>query len=648
MTHATLMSFGKFVLRKSIRRSRIFDLWRGERRQGTTTFPCLVRRLLPPYSMAEETVAAFRARVQSVSEAQIPHAMRILEQGVAEDIPFAAMSDVSGWSLQTLLDHHGASGTPMPLEVATHLLLHVLEALSAAHGGASPMVHGALRPSSLWLSPEGVVAVGDFEIGRLAEMELTSLEGQEERAWRFIAPEREEDWAAPDPSVDIYSCGALLLECLVQGRLSAIEKRLDPPAQISLLEGADIAPDLLAMIGRALGDVPAERPSVSTFQAALRAVAANSDVVSALEDYLARDVPPVEILDPLEKPPLDDEETLVRRIVRKKAEEARESGQEVSPNPVALQTGKPPSRRARNRVLLLAAGALLLAAVAGYVFREPLRRWIEGPNADLTLLIVETVPEGATVTLPNGRELGKTPLHRPLPVSPDGKIGIIVHKDDWKTVGPVYKPAEPNAEVLFRIVLKPLEHGPATARITTVPPGARIRVDGTYRGLSPIEVPDLHSAKEHVVVATLKGYLKATETFRVEPERPNELRLVLTRASSAGGTASKSVATGGSVGDPASSAARSPKDATSKGPHGYLVVDAIPWAHVSVDGKPRGRTDPRRKIKVSVGRHVLTLTRGDLDQAVTREVTIQEGSVKHLVYDFVNRGWRLPNYQPFE
>ncbi|MFM7202007.1 MAG: hypothetical protein ACKO6N_14595 [Myxococcota bacterium] len=78
---------------------------------------------------------------------------------------------------------------------------------------------------------------------------------------------------------------------------------------------------------------------------------------------------------------------------------------------------------------------------------------------------------------------------------------------------------------------------------------------------------------------------------------------------------------------------------------GYLVVKAIPTAAVRVDGKPYGSSDTRQRIKLSAGKHVVTLTPAQ-GRSVERAFTLKPGETRQLEYDFMERAWRVTQGAP--
>jgi hypothetical protein len=58
---------------------------------------------------------------------------------------------------------------------------------------------------------------------------------------------------------------------------------------------------------------------------------------------------------------------------------------------------------------------------------------------------------------------------------------------------------------------------------------------------------------------------------------------------------------------------------------GTLVLHAEPWARVSLDGKPLGRT-PLETVEVMEGAHQLRFVNPDLGKDETRRVTVRPNS----------------------
>jgi len=104
-----------------------------------------------------------------------------------------------GVPLRSVLGDEGALSPQASLLVLRELLV----ALVAAH--ARGVVHGALRPESVVVSPDGAASVVDFGTATRARRE--SLAG---RLPYYLAPEVGE----PSPAADLYAATAIAIECL--------------------------------------------------------------------------------------------------------------------------------------------------------------------------------------------------------------------------------------------------------------------------------------------------------------------------------------------------------------------------------------------------------------------------------------------------
>ena len=77
-----------------------------------------------------------------------------------------------------------------------------------------------------------------------------------------------------------------------------------------------------------------------------------------------------------------------------------------------------------------------------------------GPDHALVLVVVDSVPTGATILRADGTEVGEAPLKRPLRLDPDGSISLTARKQGWKTAGPIRKEAISGDELVFSFTLE--------------------------------------------------------------------------------------------------------------------------------------------------------------------------------------------------
>jgi len=142
---------------------------------------------------------------------------------------------------------------------------------------------------------------------------------------------------------------------------------------------------------------------------------------------------------------------------------------------------------------------------------------------------------------------------------------------------------------------------PATGQlaIQSDPPGAKILVDGTERGVAPMTIADLTPGNHDVVLQSDAGTARHTVTVQ------------------AGGTASLVVPMSGAASGPVS---------------GWVAVTAPFTIEIREQGRLLGTTDSDR-LMTTAGRHELELTNETLGYRATRVVQVPGGKVVTLPLD---------------
>ena len=135
--------------------------------------------------------------------------------------------------------------------------------------------------------------------------------------------------------------------------------------------------------------------------------------------------------------------------------------------------------------------------------------------------------------------------------------------------------------------------------VTSEPSGAPVSIDGTPRGMTPLELV-LAPGTHHVAVGTASQ--ARSQTITVTRGSTFSLHLGLGSVPAAGGGA---------------------------GTGGLEVATEPPGARVSIDGVPHG-VAPVTVMNLKVGEHVVTV-RGNSGDAVNRTVSIQEATVASLL-----------------
>jgi Tol biopolymer transport system component len=251
-------------------------------------------KLLPRVLLTEPSAEArFEREALAMARLQHPNVVSIydigtFDPGVGEELPYLVMELIRGSSLNEML----AEGA-LPARLAARIVEQVSLALSAAHRVG--VIHRDLKPSNIMVGDGGHVTVLDFGLARLAHREgetpvetLTSP-GMVLGSCPYMAPEQALGQGVTQSS-DIFSCGAVLYECLSGTRA------FDGPTPMKVLQAVvrseypplrDVAPavpsELAAVVERCLEREPGRRYRTCADLAHDLAVFQGTDAVSLAE-----------------------------------------------------------------------------------------------------------------------------------------------------------------------------------------------------------------------------------------------------------------------------------------------------------------------------------------------------------------------------
>jgi hypothetical protein len=319
--------------------------------------------------------------------------------------------------------------------------------------------------------------------------------------------------------------------------------------------------------------------------------------------------------------------------------------------PVTVPVPAPAARRGLPWIALLLVIAAAVAVTAFIVERSrvtpapppsPLPAVVEGS------VTIVSRPAGAQVLI-DGTPRGVTPLKLSLPV---GTYELELQGDAAKRSLTVT--VDPSTAVREFVDLAP-DGGVGSVEVTTDTPGARVAIDGTPRGVTPLVVRDVEAGSHRVSVTTDEGTIYRTVT------------VTSGATATVVASAAPSSATGGwlAIASPidlqviengeiigSSSAARimlpvgrhdlrlvsepyefemsvtapiaAGKTATVPVtmPSGTVSINAAPWAEVFVDGRDVGST-PIGNLPVSVGPHTVVWRHPQLGE---RQQTVRVGA----------------------
>jgi len=189
------------------------------------------------------------------------HVVPVYDAGDDDGSPFLVMQLVPGATLADELSARGA----MSGERSAAIGADIAAGLAAAH--TKGVVHRDVKPSNIFLTPEGHAMIGDFGIARLQRGDMTlTMTGQAFGSPPYIAPEQATGGQV-DARADIYSLGCVLYHMLAghppfEGdesvALTYQHVHTVPPTLEEL--GVAVSPELSALVASMLRKDPAARP----------------------------------------------------------------------------------------------------------------------------------------------------------------------------------------------------------------------------------------------------------------------------------------------------------------------------------------------------------------------------------------------------
>jgi hypothetical protein len=513
---------------------------------------------------------------------------------------------------------------------AMELIRQLTPALAALQQHGDRVAHGALTADRIIVTPEGRLVIVEHVLG--AAIESLRLPAFRLRA-RFGMALPPGDHVALDSRADVIQLGFIALSLLVGRRLdpfdypSKSERLLDEFAEARTGD-APISPHLHGWLERAL------QFSTRTFETARQAEDALADVS---DDRSPRAIEPP---GPLRVVPIAAQAPISL------AEAVEDPGEVIASSPLRLsapeERRQAPHTDRQKRVArwmiatLSAAVAVEAVVISAFIYlRQP---------AGAPALTVESPRPGAEVFI-DGRRAGLTPLKL------DAASGVhsirIVSSDS----------AQPAATAPSSVSTAQLE-------ITSEPAGARVTVDGTPRGVTPLTIasdPGRHavvisngttSASRVVTVAaggtaTVMASLvpAGASAGWVAIQVPVELQ-VREGGSLVGTTSADRIMlpaghhvlelSNASVGFHTTVAidVRAGKTVTPSVsiPNGSLSINAAPWANVWIDGQAFGTT-PLANVQVPIGTHEIVFRNPQLGERRQTVVVGTKGPVR-LGMDF--------------
>src|SRR6266852_5787982 len=156
--------------------------------------------------LTPETLGNFLSEARQLSQLDHPHILRVLDFGLAQEMPYLVMEYAPGG---TLRERH-PRGSRVPLQAIVSYVTDVAPALQYAHDQG--LVHGDLKPENLLLGKQERVLLSDFGIALLVPATNSLYVPHMYGTLIYMAPEQIR--GAPSLQSDQYALAVMMYEWL--------------------------------------------------------------------------------------------------------------------------------------------------------------------------------------------------------------------------------------------------------------------------------------------------------------------------------------------------------------------------------------------------------------------------------------------------
>jgi serine/threonine-protein kinase len=415
---------------------------------------CVVKRVLPNVASDRQFVQMFIDEARLVVQLGHPYICHVYAYGEEEGTSYIAMEWINGMPLSKTLRRSRKLGG-LSLEIVLRIVAMVAEALDHAHravdqstGEPLGIVHRDVSPQNVMVAYDGVVKLLDFGIAKAASHSTHTEAGFVKGKFAYMSPQQ--CMGEPiDARSDVFALGIVLYE-LISGT-NPFKKQTefdtmralvydDPPRLHDTY--ADVPEEVDEIVRRAMAKKPEDRfQSASEMQLAIEHALSRMGAVVTTAHISAR-------MHELFAPQIEAGPRLDTRISTPSERPDGTGTSEVEARPI---TPRPHAAvRSERRwvvpalsgivvVLLVLLGGTWLslrdrpstvpAALPPPTSAPPPRTPIVPPAEALATLYVNSTPTGATITLGDRGEIGRTPME--IALLPPGEWNVRLSLDGY-------------------------------------------------------------------------------------------------------------------------------------------------------------------------------------------------------------------------
>ena len=617
-----------------------------------------LKRILGHLNRHPELIRLFLEEVRIAAQLNHSNIVQVIDHGRIDDQYYMAMEYVHGENLFEIVNRLRRADQTLPLDILLNIISGVCLGLDYAHrkqgldGRPLGLVHRDITPHNVMLSFEGEVKLADFGVALASKVdtEAASFGGK----LAYMSPEQSVSGNL-DQRSDLFSLGVVIYEAL-SGKNPFIENTSDRNSVLEKLRSGtceplsrlrpDVPQDLIAIVKQMMTVDVSQRPqSARAIYEDLQRIIHSANLTAsrfAIADFLVALFPETayqEADDWAESTavgrradqtaiPIGDLErkTLFYLKQRKPDGDTTRHG----PHPGTLIPAGNPLRRTvkRSRRRTLWSIAILLLGLGSFASLYFGLRTEELRNASV----------GHASTAHGLLDAEVIRADR----APDSGIDIPAGDTTGITMPTASKPGSPNAPLVGKL------------EIRTSPSGARVLIDGTIAGKTPLLKKELPIGT-HRIRVELPGYRPELRVKNIQADAVSRTRIQLVPKTALVSVSSTKLCTV-RVGDrsfgktparfrltwgthtvtcTARRGWRARRSITLRGSTkklrfegGALAINLTPWAKVSVDGTTHGTTPIR--LDLPVGEHNVQIENPDSARVRRRTITIRAGQTTRI------------------
>ncbi len=254
-------TIGTWELLRPIGEGRMARVYQARPLHGPAGARYAIKVLREEYQGDAQFVNLLRCEAQVGRTVSSPHLISVLASQVQDSPYFVVMPHLSGRTLAGRLSARLPISVPQALWIARQ----TAQALDTLH--RSGWLHGDVKPSNIFLAPDGHVTLLDLAFAQPLRDTHCVLLRPLLGTLHYIAPEALISTTRADERSDIYSLGVMLYEMLV-GRVpfdgdepgELIEKHLRQPANDLRSRHPQLPTEIAGLVYKMLAKNPLRRP----------------------------------------------------------------------------------------------------------------------------------------------------------------------------------------------------------------------------------------------------------------------------------------------------------------------------------------------------------------------------------------------------